>query len=93
MNALIAVSVFLFVALIVTLIIVRVTRNPEHVPPRRREFDRLHKKYVSAAMTIAEIMRTLETYRLSLDAQGEALGTEITRLVREHNDKILEIDK
>lgn len=93
MDKLIIVVVLTIIALIATLVIVRVTRKPEHVPPRRREFNRVQRKYLTAARTISDIMSALETYRLSLDAQGEALGAEITRLVREHNNQIMEIDK
>lgn len=93
MTSLIVGGIVMLTILVLALIAYRVTRRPEHVPPRRREFNELRERYRSAQSTLNEIKKLLDLYRPTLDDVGVALSVDVRTAITKHDDKILENDR
>lgn len=93
MTALIVGGLALVTLLVLALIAYRVTRRPEHVPPRRREFNRLRERNASAQRTVNDVKKVLDEYNGTLDAVGNALLYDVRELIRKHDQEMLEIDR
>lgn len=93
MGALTACLVIITLIVAVALVVIRINRGPDDVAPKRREFNRIRAQNRSAQETLNAINEVVGTYRLSLDEVGNVMAQEIIVKLKDHSQKMMEINK
>lgn len=93
MNTLITIGVVLVIALIVTLVIVRITRTPGGESPKRRELRRANVRAIRAERAMLNIEGVIKRYRPVLDDVEAALVHDLDECIETYKQKTLESDQ